>query len=141
MTKKLIISLIVLFTFGLIGCDNEDETDPSLNGTWVNGADKINFNSGNYIITERSVETIKGTYATNEKRINMQPTEMKYNGSSNFYSKETFIDARELLDLTEAQINEMFKQKTVTYFIDGNRLFIVNYLDNGVYDNTVIYTK
>ena len=143
MKKKLIIILIVLLTPSLtfISCDEPEEVDPSLNGTWAIGSNKFTFNNGNYTITEGSFETVKGTYTTKERKVTMRPTEIKLDVTSNFYSKGTLLDTKVALGITEDQINEWFAPKTLTYFVDGNRLFIVNYLGNGDYNYTDIYIR
>jgi hypothetical protein len=137
MKKNIIIITVILITFSLtfIACkDDPEETDAALNGVWSNDEsdEVISFNNGDYVKSIDSTPMEKGTYTNNENKIAMQITEIKYNGSSTFYTKETLIIVMELLGLTEAGINKMFELKTLSYFIDGIKLFLIEYDEAGV---------
>jgi hypothetical protein len=147
MTKNFIFILIVLFTFSftIIGCgDKGDETDPALDGTWVDGIEKINFDKGNYTRYLDNDPHEKGTFTTDEKKITMQITEIDYFGHGILVSREKLIEMLETAEgvaLTDEQLNKLFPSSAATYFIDSNKLFIFIYDDKGeiIYDK--IYTK
>jgi hypothetical protein len=149
--KNLIIMLIVLFTFSItfIACDNDpDETDPALNGKWVDkDGNSMHFNNGTITVNKgESSET--GTFKTDGNKITwiMQLTEFDYFESGYLLSKDDIILHLKIsgTDTPEkiAEIEELFQPKTATatYFIDGNKLYLISEDEDGNIEDTVSFT-
>ena len=90
-TKKLVL-LILVFALVIITCknvitgknrdpgenadNNNEETDPALNGTWESTLREITYNNGNLEFLFDNVRTYKGTYTTINKELKTKITHL-----------------------------------------------------------------
>jgi hypothetical protein len=158
MKKNLIIMLIVLFTFSVtfIACDNDpDETDPTLNGIWTDkDGNTVHFNNGTLTINNNGESSETGIFKTDGNKITLitQITECDYFNSGHMFSKEEVLDilkkttpGGEISAADQLAVNTKFKSETVTatYFIDGNKLYLIYEDEEGdvTYIQTFTFTK
>jgi hypothetical protein len=155
MKKKLIIMLIVLFTFSLtfIACTEEDTTDPDLNGKWksVDETETITFDNGTVIWldgVEPFLPIKKGEFTTKgDNDIEIKVIEIRGDAlaevglsaaqlsalaghdftANKWYREDDIIFS--VLGINDATtlavINKIFGPKTGIYFINGTKLTII----------------
>jgi hypothetical protein len=126
-SKRFLLGLFVLslaFAMTAVGCDDEPEskpeTDPALNGTWVDNSVTICFRDGyieykgigNYTTTRDGTITI--TY-TNYSFYFLQ--NYLYNNYNWWWSVQEWYSRNDLRNIPEKTLNELFLPHTYTYFI------------------------
>jgi hypothetical protein len=121
----LVMVMILVFGMTVLGCkeEEEDETDPALNGTWVNGYQEIKLDNGKF-----EADGVKGTYTTKDGKITGKVTHVT-DGNGKWLTKD---EAKAYLKQAyggyyseaqiDAMIDESFKSQTMTYSISGNKL-------------------
>jgi hypothetical protein len=135
MKKTFIFMSIVLLTFSFIfiGC-GDDKADPALNGTWVDGDEKIKFDNGDFSIYGDNVEFVRGTYETDDGKLTMTVTEV--NVEDEWCTKTQYEAKKPTLGVLADYYGGLFETETVKYSIDGNKLTLTD--ENG---SKTIFTK
>jgi len=118
-----IIAFVSIIGFSMVGCEEPDELDKELNGTWVNPAGaELKFDNGTFEISPM----LKGTYTTSGNQLVLTPTHVFNEGK--WLSKSDYKDLLKAsaTGVTDAEIdeavNQFFSYVTYIYSIDGNKL-------------------
>jgi hypothetical protein len=132
----LVMVMILVFGMTVLGCkeEEEDETDPALNGTWVRivyyggneyEGDRIKLDNGKF-----EMYSYKGTYTTKDGKITGKATHVtdkngKWYTKDEYkaYLKQAYGNTYSAAQI-DAMIDELFKSQTMTYSIKGNKLTI-----------------
>ena len=142
--KYWFLSIIILFSYIVVGCFNSfenDEKDNTLNGIWVNNEKKlqIKFNNGNVESSQNDITFFRGTYTINDSNnLTVQQTHsyisIGIENASQWYTENEFKKALENLlkeiGLSEEDINSSiniyFQPETFTYILNENTLILLS---------------
>jgi hypothetical protein len=130
MKKKFLFMLIVLltFSFAFIACDDADEFDPDLTGTWVDAEGyTIDFDgkggfTGSISFEELIPIKFKGTYETNGDKITMTATNISIDNGTTWLDKAQITIMAAAMGEYEGLILEMLEPQTNAYKVEGNKL-------------------
>ena len=156
--------LVMVLVFGMTVVGNlEAQTDRHLNGTWIKFSDgvedELRLRNGNFEEFINGVPVCRGTYTTNNGKIDWTVTQLFGEGmnqliktfntglESKWYSRNEFIiairSALMRLDIPEEIINELIaiiiSPPQDTYSVDGNTLITTS--TNGGETIVSIYNK
>jgi len=120
-----IIAIVAVIGFSMAACgggDDEGDTDPALNGTWIIGNQVWKFTNGSFITTISGNNVMRGYYTTNNNIITIIVTDiyggytLAYGLSPGWYSRNDL----KKLGVTDAEIDELFLPIPEPYSIIGN---------------------
>jgi len=143
-----VIAIVAVIGFSVIGCEEPDEVDRDLNGTWVGESAELRFNNGTFESGLDGKMFVKGTYTTSGNKITMITTHVHGNIPMidglelKWYSKS---DLKTVLitEYTDAEIDVLidmfFTSQTVAYSVSGNILTMTIEYEGET--NTLTYTK
>jgi len=121
-----VIALVAVIGFSAIGCEEPDELDKDLNGTWVDAkGNELKFDNGTFEQSSQEVLYLKGPYTTSDNKITMTTTHVNVMNSGWCTKSELHAYFEGIGNTTVVELYDLlFVSTTYIYSINDGKLIL-----------------